>query len=136
MTKLDAHGKLLSLLCLLLVAAAGPAILSACSGLFPEGPKMGWLGGDQAAQAFDRIVPGLTRADDLPALGFDARAPHTDILSYREVQARILPAHPDAAVKACIRAGMFCTGMVFHPADARVTLLVMNGRVVHKVLAS
>jgi hypothetical protein len=125
MKKLDAHSKLIAMLGLLLVAAAGPAILTACSGLFPHG-----LGGSEATEAFDRIVPGMTRAEDLPALGFDTA--HTDLLSAREVKARLAS---DAAVTACVQAGIYCTGMVFHPAHAaKVTLLVMNGRVMHKVL--
>ena len=69
--------------------------------------------------------------------------------------------HLDPAVQACIRAEAYCTGFVFHPShtankrlgavipdvlgferitrnsrwSADVTLLVMNGRVVHKVFS-
>jgi len=69
--------------------------------------------------------------------------------------------HLDPAVQACIRAQLYCTGYVFHPShtsakrlgalvpdvlgferitrstrwSADVTLLVMNGRVVHKVFS-
>lgn len=69
--------------------------------------------------------------------------------------------HLDPAVQACIRAQAYCTGYVFHPShtsskrlgalvpdllgferitrsnrwSADVTLLVMNGRVVHKVFS-
>ena len=69
--------------------------------------------------------------------------------------------HLDPAVQACIRAEAYCTGYVFHPShssnkrlgavvpdllgferitrsvrwSADVTLLVMNGRVVHKVFS-
>lgn len=69
--------------------------------------------------------------------------------------------HLDPAVQACIRAQIYCTGYVFHPShtsskrlgalvpdvlgferitrstrwSADVTLLVMNGRVVHKVFS-
>jgi hypothetical protein len=69
--------------------------------------------------------------------------------------------HLDPAVQACIRAEAYCTGYVFHPSRAEnkrlgalvpdvpgleritrsthwsadVTLLVMNGRVIHKVFS-
>lgn len=112
------------------------------------------------AESFDQIVPGMTRADDLPNLGFDPRSANADVLSYPGIQERFLPAagvrreHLDPAVQACIRAELYCTGYVFHPAGrstgtriadllgqargrepADMTLLVMNGRVIHKVFS-
>jgi hypothetical protein len=65
-----------------------------------------------------------------------------DVLSHLDIEGRLLPAgrkeHLDPAVQACIRAQAYCTGYVFHPSDrwsADVVLLVMNGRVVHKVFS-
>lgn len=136
MRALDAHGKLLTLLCLLLVASGG-LLLPGSGGLLAAAQAQGQPH-DQAVQAFDQIVPNMTRADDLPNLGFDAKA---EILSYLGIQSRFLPAagmrreHLDPAVQACIRAEVYCTGYVFHPGQADVTLLVMNGRVIHKVIS-
>lgn len=121
----------------------------------------------QVVASFDQIVPGMTRADDLPHLGFDARRGNADVLSYLGLQARFLPAagvrweHLNPAVRACIRAELYCTGLVFRPGratskrigstvadvlgfrritsseswSAEVILLVMNGRVIHKVFS-
>ena len=72
-------------------------------------------------ESFDQIVPNMTRADDLPNLGFDARTRNADILSYLGLQTRLLPAagvlweHLNPAVRACIRAELYCTGYVFRP---------------------
>ncbi len=136
MKKPDAHRKLMSLLCLLLLAAAGPALLSACSGLFPDGPKTGLFESyDQVADSFDRIVPGMTQAQDLKGFGFDTL--QADLLPAREVARRF---HADPGVAACLDAGPYCSALAFHPGhgarwSADVTLLVMNGRVIHKVFS-
>ncbi|HEX4026315.1 MAG TPA: hypothetical protein VHX18_01755 [Rhizomicrobium sp.] len=119
---------------------------------------------DQLVDAFNEIVPGMTNAQDLPGLGFDPRTANVDVLSYVNIEGRFLPAaglrreHLDPAVQACIRAQAYCTGYVFHPSptenkrlgalvpdvpgferitrwSADVTLLVMNGRVIHKVFS-
>ncbi|HEU0095688.1 MAG TPA: hypothetical protein VFQ52_04490, partial [Rhizomicrobium sp.] len=81
---------------------------------------------------------------DLPHLGFDTAK--VDVLSAHDVEQRFGEADP--ATRACIRAEIYCTGFVFHPmaasglfqrvshsGSADVTLLVMNGRVVHKVFS-
>lgn len=168
---LDAHRKLMSLLCLLLLAGGGLVLLAGCGGgLLPEqnsrvaGPFERY---DQVVESFEQIVPGMTRADDLPSLGFDARDNNVEVLSYLGIEGRFLPAagvrweNLDPAVRACIRAQIYCTGFVFHPSradskrmgntvsdlfgfrrttrnlrwSAEVILLVMNGRVVHKVFS-
>jgi hypothetical protein len=141
----DAHRKLLTLLCLamgagLLLAGCGSALLHEQTARAP------FESSAQVAEAFGQIVPGMTRADDLPSLGFDAA--HADLLSARDVAQRFASADP--AVRACIRAEVYCTGFVFHPATAPglfqrishgeprptdITLLVMNGRVIHKVFS-
>ena len=149
MKRLDAHSKLLSLLCFLLLACGSLVVLAGCGGLLPDqkaastSPLESY---DQVAEAFDRIVPGMTQAEDLPNLGFDTRTRNVDVLSHLNIAKRFAPAagmrreHPNPAVQACIRADVYCTGYVFHPGGhesrpADVILLVMNGRVVHKVFS-
>lgn len=146
MKRLDAHSKLLSLLCFLLLACSSLVALAGCGGLLPDqmASPRSLERYDQVAEAFDQIVPGMTHAEDLASMGFDARTSNVDVLSYRNVAARLAPAggarreHLNPAVQACIRAEAYCTGYVFHPGrgenrPADVILLVMNGRVVHKV---
>lgn len=116
------------------VAAAGPALLSACSGLFPDGPKTGLFENyDQVAESFDRIVPGMTQAQDLKGFGFDTL--QADVLPARAVAQRF---RADPGVAACLDAAQYCSALAFHSRQgtrwsADVTLLVMNGRVIHKV---
>ena len=79
----------------------------------------------------------MTQADDLPALGFDAADGRTALLPPAAIQRRFL-ASRDASrndgIRDCIRAASYCSGFVFPAAgNGTVTLLVMNGRVVHKV---
>jgi hypothetical protein len=150
MKRLNAHSKLLSLLCFLLLAPGSLVVLSGCGGgLLPDQKSRSaspFESYDQVVEAFDQIVPGMTHAEDLLNLGFDARAGTVDVLSYLNIEERFLPAagvrweHLNPAVQACIRAELYCTGYVFHPGrnepwSADVILLVMNGRVVHKVFA-
>jgi len=171
MNRLDAHSKLLSPLCLLFLGVSSLLLLSGCGGgLLPDQNAKAaspFESYDQVVEAFDQIVPGMTRADDLPNIGFDARTGNVDVLSYLDIEGRFLPAagvrweHMDPAVQACIRAELYCTGYVFHPSrttskrlgsfvpdvlgferitrsnrwSADIILLVMNGRVVHKVFS-
>ena len=170
MKRLDAHGKLLTLLFAVLVTSSS-LVLSGCGGgLLPEQQAQSgnpFQTYDQVVESFDQIVPGMTRAEDLPNLGFDARKGNVDVLSYLGIQERFLPAagvrweHLNPAVRACIRAELYCTAYVFHPSrtmskrigntvadllgfqrithssrwSADVILLVMNGRVIHKVFS-
>jgi hypothetical protein len=171
MRRLDAHGKLLTLLFGLLLTSSSLLLLSGCGGgLLPEQQAqttMPFQTYDQVVESFEQIVPGMTRAEDLPGLGFDARTGNADVLSYLGLQERFMPAagvrweHLNPAVRACIRAEQYCTGFVFRPSrttskrvghtvsdllgfqrithstrwSAEVILLVMNGRVVHKVFS-
>jgi hypothetical protein len=170
MNRLDAHSKLLSLLCFLLLACTSVVVLAGCGGLLPDQKAASaspFESYDQVVEAFDQIVPGMTHAEDLPNLGFDARTGNVDVLSYLNVEERFMPTagvrweHLNPAVQACIRAEAYCTGYIFHPSrtsskrmgalvpdvlgferitrsdrwSADVILLVMNGRVVHKVFS-
>jgi hypothetical protein len=145
MKKLDAHRKLMSLMCLALVGTMGLVGLAGCGGgLLPESQGHSatpFETYDQVVESFDRIVPGMTQAQDLPNLGFDATTGKVDLLSDVKIEARFRPAggrweQVAPAVRACINAQVYCTGYVFHPSRAaEVTLLVMNGRVVHKVFS-
>ncbi len=170
MKRLDAHSKLVSLLCFLFLASASLVVLAGCGGLLPDQKAASaspFESYDQVVESFDQIVPGMTQAQDLPNLGFDARTGNVDVLSYLNIEERFLPVagvrweHLNPAVQACIRAEAYCTGYVFRPSrtdtkrmgglvpdmlgfqritrsdrwSAEVILLVMNGRVVHKVFS-
>jgi hypothetical protein len=143
----DAHRRLLTLLSLVLLASV--ALLAGCGALLPEQKAL--KGADQLVEAFDQIVPGLTRADDLPNLGFDTAAANAGVLSARDIANRFARGAGDPAVRACIRDEIYCTGFVFHAAGASdlfqrvshrarppadIILLVMNGRVIHKVFSA
>lgn len=119
MRHLTAHGKLLALMSALLVIPAAAAALTGTGLLTDRGPE-------QVSEAFDRIVPGMTRADDLAGLGFD---PHAAAVADNALLDRL---KGDAA-QACIAADRYCTGFVFHPKGGEVVLLVMDGRVTDKV---
>ncbi|HEX4177567.1 MAG TPA: hypothetical protein VHY57_03990, partial [Rhizomicrobium sp.] len=150
--------------CLALAFSASLAVLAGCGDLLPDrqGRNAAFRSYDQVVESYNEIVPGMTNAQDLPNLGFDTGAANVDILSPGNIAARFQRApgapHPDPAVRDCIRAGAYCTGFVFHPGgtsdkrphavaagflgfqsqprwSASVTLLVMNGRVVHKVFS-
>ncbi|MBA2589560.1 MAG: hypothetical protein H0U98_13170 [Alphaproteobacteria bacterium] len=170
MKRRDAHNKLVSLLSFLLLACTSLTMLAGCGGLLPDQKAASaspFESYDQVVEAFDQIVPGMTQAQDLPNLGFDARTGNVDVLSYLNIEERFLPAagvrweHLNPAVQACIRAESYCTGYAFHPSrtsskrmgalvpdvlgferitsserwSADVILLVMNGRVIHKVFS-
>jgi hypothetical protein len=151
MKQRNAHLKLLALLCLVMCATASLVLLAGCT-LRPEQMARG-ASHDQVVEAFDQIVPGMTRADDLPGLGFDTA--HLDMLSSsdlaRRAAADMRGKNLDPAVRACVEADVYCTGFVFHLAAGRsvadlfgaasqrqsgdIILLVMNGRVIHKVFS-
>jgi hypothetical protein len=145
MKQRDAHRRLLTLLSLAMCASV--ALLAGCGALLPEAPKST----DRMADAFDQIVPGMTRADDLPGLGFDTGAASAGVLSARDIANRFARGASDPAVRACIRDEVYCTGFVFHAAGTSdlfqrvshserpsgdIVLLVMNGRVMHKVFSA
>lgn len=120
MRHLSTHGKLLTLMSALLVIPAAAAALTGCGVL--TAPTA-----DRIADAYDRVVPGMTRADDLDGLGFDTHAAAiADTALLDRIKGR--------AADACIAADRYCTGYVFHPHGGEIVLLVMDGRVTDKVL--
>jgi hypothetical protein len=154
MPSAHAHRRLVNLLCLSLLTAGG---MAACGAVLPaqqDRPAAAFQTYDQVVESFGQIVPGMTQAQDLPSLGFDTR--NGEALSPDAIKARFLldgahgrPLIP--AVRDCIKAEVYCSGYVFHashrgkkplfmgvgggrPWSAEITLLVMNGRVTHKVL--
>jgi len=148
MKSLSSHGKLLGLLWLVAVLCTSLVVLAGCGGLLSDQkiqtatPLQTY---DQVVDSFNQIVPGMTNAQDLPNLGFDPKTADVDVLSSADVEGRFMHGlkreQLDPAVQDCIRARLYCTGYVFHPGHASgsgpadVTLLVMNGRVVHKVFS-
>jgi hypothetical protein len=131
------HARLLLLLCLLLVGI--PVLLAGC-GVLLASPS-----NSQTAEAFDRIVPGMTRAEDLAQLGIELG--NNQALAGAQVAQRFTTADPQA--QACVQAGLYCIGYVLPSAPAarllspilgkakasQMVLLVMNGRVIDKVLS-
>ena len=100
-----------SALCCL--ACGSLTLLAGCGGLLPDQKAASaspFESYDQVVEAFDQIVPGMTHAEDLPNLGFDARTGNVEVLSYLNIEERFLPAagvrweHLNPAVQACIRA--------------------------------
>lgn len=165
MKRRNAHGKLLGLLYLLLIVSAGVVALAGLTGLWSD--AHGPVGGeptsyDQAHDAFDQIVPGMTNAQDLPSLGFDPEAGKAAIVSHADIatgdarHTAIGLRQNDPGVRACINAQRYCIGYVFgsdqtawdrwaawvglghrsHGAGWSATLLVMNGRVVYKAFSA
>jgi len=72
--------------------------------------------------AYHNVIPGVTRASDLAAIGFDASlAPNVQVLSYLGVIERFMPRDSirfdalDPAVQSCIEARDRCTAYVFSP---------------------
>lgn len=134
----NTHARLLGLLCLLMVGI--PLALAGCGSLLAPDSR------SQAAEALDQIVPGMTRAEDLANMGIDLTDGET--LSSAGVASRF--ASTDPHVQACVQAGLYCTGYVVHaaasggflapllgaPKPVQVVLLVMNGRVMDKVLSA
>ncbi len=71
--------------------------------------------------AYDHVIPGQTRASQLPNIGFDATQPNVEVLSYLGVIERFMPRdsvkfdHLAPPVRACILARDRCTAYVFRP---------------------
>ena len=70
-------------------------LASGCSFLLPASratAKSNWRSFSEARAAFDRIVPGATATNELPALGFDPAAnPNVRILTYLDIIQRFMP---------------------------------------------
>ena len=77
---------------------------------------------DQVSAAYTVIVPGSTRQEELPKIGFDtATTPNVEVLSYLGVIERFMPNSSMSfdrlapPVQACIQAQDRCSAYVFHP---------------------
>jgi hypothetical protein len=98
-------------------------LLTACSNLLPRGRTDAPRPFDsfaQAATATERIVPFQTRAAQLPALGFDAKAgtnvqaiPYPDIVTRLAPYSAVAMEQLDAGIVKCIQATTGCRGYVF-----------------------
>jgi hypothetical protein len=114
----------------------------------------------ELATAYDRVRPGLTRASQLPGLGFDSSTANAEVLSYLGIMERFAGDSRkfdrlDGALQECLEARDRCTAMVFKPGEqhrdgmlssfgfgaanaadrsAEVTLLVQDGRVAYKTI--
>lgn len=141
----------MTLLCLLFLAGGG--LIALGGGAFLPREKAQGAFETRGADAFDQIVPGMTRAEDLANLGFDIV--HGEVLSAREVERR-LASDPrrESTVETCLGARLYCTAYLFHAghaadlmagvpglarpdraADRDIILLIMDGRVIHKVFS-
>jgi hypothetical protein len=76
------------------------------------------------ASAYARVQPGLTRASQLAALGFDTATPNVEVLSYFGVMERFMPRDStsfdrlNTAIKDCIiEARDRCTAIVMTAGD-------------------
>lgn len=125
MKRPSSHVRLMALLCLMLLVATGGLMLASnLAGAMP-------VQAVSTGEALDRVVPGMTRAEDLAGLGL--ADPQT--LDARQAAARLN--RIDRTVDACLAAQSWCTGYVFHQnAAPDAVLLVMDGRVVFKGFAA
>ena len=90
-----ARSKLLGLLCLMLIFGTSRQCLQAATAFArPAASRIArsFQTYDQVVDAFDRIVPGTTNAQDLPNLGFDPMTGNVDVLSYVDIEARFMRA--------------------------------------------
>jgi hypothetical protein len=91
-----------------------------CTSLLPrsnETTASPWASYQEAQQAFDKLVPGETRADELKAMSLDpASNPNITILNYSDVLRRFLLNQSisvndlDEGVKNCVTAKTNCRG--------------------------
>lgn len=112
-----------ALLCAL-VLALPVAGCAGGNGLLPaenDQAAMRFASYDEVVDAFEQIVPGTTRAEDLAHIGFDPLTANVEVLSYLGIEERFMPNDSfrfdrlDPAVQACILAENGCTGYVFRP---------------------
>lgn len=95
-------------------------MLASCASVLPSSvqtTESRWKSFDEAREAFARIQPGVTTAQDLWAMGFDPfKQPNIRLLNYLEVTRIFLPnesvrlsdLHPD--VQACLKTQTSCQG--------------------------
>lgn len=96
-----------------------------CGSLLPSAKQTTvspWNSFEEAKEAFDKITPHETRADEMRALGFDPfTTPNIRILTYVDIMNRFLP-NPsikkedlDEGIQSCIDAKANCKAYEFFP---------------------
>lgn len=96
-----------------------------CSNLLPSVDKTvdaGWTSYEDAKQAFDKVVPKQTTAEELRALGLDPFVnPNIRLLNYLDLTQIFIPnasirfSDLDPAVRTCLRAKTACQGYQISP---------------------
>ncbi|SRR5579885_541852 len=111
----------------IILIAVGALSLVGCAGLglLPYQSHVansGFKNLSQVEAAYGGIVPGVTRASDLAAMGFDAtRSPNVEVLSSLGVIERFMPRDSlkfdklNPAIQNCINSRDHCTAYVFRP---------------------
>ena len=104
-------------------------LVCGCGSLLPRSKEVTaspWQSYREAELAFDKIVPGLTTAEELKALSLDPRAhPNIAILSYADVLRRFLLNQSislqdlDHGVRECISAKVACRGYEINQRSVR-----------------
>jgi len=104
---------------ILYLLAAAMTLLPGCSSLLPSSREetiSSWHEFDQAKAAYDKIVPGNTRAE-LKALGFDVvNSPNIEVLNYLDLAAKMqsIPmAELDPGLQECLRSRDKCQAYAF-----------------------
>ena len=124
MKRPSSHIRLMALLCLMLPAGTGGLVLaSSLAGAAP-------FAAQTPRDAYDSVVPGLTRAEDLAGIGL------ANLQTLTAAQAAARLHRIDRTVDACLAAQGWCTGYLLHQGGGDAVLLVMDGRVVFKGIAA
>lgn len=104
---------------ILYLLAAAMTLLPGCSSLLPSSREetiSSWQKFDQAKEAYDKIIPGNTRAE-LKAIGFDVvNSPNIEVLNYLDLAAKMqsIPmAELDPGLQECLRNQGKCQAYVF-----------------------
>ena len=98
-------------------------VLAGCAGILPRESTVSpsqFQTYEQMSASYSGIQLGITRLNELPALGFGTQTtPNIEVLSYSQIINRFLPAEgmtlqqAPAPVRACIKAQFRCSAYVF-----------------------
>jgi len=124
MKRPSSHARLMALLCLMLLLATG--------GLVPASNLAGAapFQAETPRDAYDSVVPGMTRAEDLAGIGL------AGLQTVTAAQAAARLHRIDRTIDACLAAQSWCTGYLLRQGGGDAVLLVMDGRVVFKGFAA